>query len=234
MNTWAFIQMRMNSTRLPDKPFTLIDGKTLTERVYEQVQRFQGLDGIAFLSTTHPSDDKLEEFYQSHSIQFHRGSETNIVERFLDGARKFNADRIIRVWGDCPLIHHEVAARMLERHIEDRASMTTNSQPCTFPFGLNLEIYERATLEKISVDNRTSAPHFLEFPADFIKINKTIKMLTVEHNENLSHIDLTINYQNDIKFIERIYAKLERDYPNWSLDNLIEVSMSHHARYPAR
>lgn len=222
MKTWAFIQMRMNSSRLSRKPFALINGKTLTERVYEQVQKFQGLDGIAFLSTTHPADDELEEFYKTHNIPFFRGSENNIAGRFLGGANKFNADRIIRVWGDCPLIHHEVSDIMLRKHAEEYADLTSNSYPQSFPFGLNLEIYEHKTLQHI-IDS-TSDPYCLEFPAEFVRKDNSLKMINVEYPEDVSWINLAINYESERKFIEDIYKGLESSHPNWSLKDMISVS----------
>lgn len=219
MTTWAFIQMRMNSSRLPQKPFVLIHGKTLIERVYNQVCRSRGLEGIAFLSTINPKDDELEKFYKEHEIPFYRGSENDIVERFLEGAKHFKADRIIRIWGDCPLIHPEVIEIMLERHIFHFSEMTTNSHPQSFPFGMNAEIYNSSTLQKIY--DSTSDPYFREFPIEFVK-KSDIKLLNVLHNKNLSSINLTVNYEEDLIFINKIYKELEK-YPDKSLKNLIKV-----------
>lgn len=225
MKTWAFIQMRMNSSRLPRKPFALINGKPLIERVLGQVKRFGNLDGIAFLSTINPKDDELEAYYQKQGIAFYRGSENDIVDRFLQAANKFGADRIVRIWGDCPLVHHEVIEKMLLEHEKAGADMTTNSQPATFPFGLNVEIYNRTAFQRIF--DSSNDPFFREFPSEFIKKDSSMKLHSVKHSEDLSAITLTIDYEADRVLSEKIYAELEAKYPDWSLADLIKVCKEH-------
>jgi spore coat polysaccharide biosynthesis protein SpsF len=224
MKTWGFIQMRMNSSRLPRKPFALISGKTLIERVYGQVQRCHPLDGIAFLSTVDPKDDELQAFFEEKKIPFYRGSVDDIADRFLRAAEHFKADRIVRIWGDCPFVHHEVIEKMLAEHSQHHADMTTNSFPATFPFGLNAEIYNRATFEKIH--KSSNDPFFREFPIEYVK-KSGMKLLNVENPEDLSSFGLTIDYEADRQLAERIFEELEKKYPNWSLANLFEVCRAH-------
>ncbi len=221
MKTWAFIQTRMNSSRLPHKPFALIHGKPLLERVYEQVRRCKNLDGIAFVITVNPKDDVLQSDIEKRSLPFYRGSENDIVDRFLQASHQFGADRVVRIWGDCPLVHHEVIERMLVEHEKTGADMTTNSQPPTFPFGLNVEIYNRSALERIEAGS--ADPFFREFPIEFIKKNAEMKLLNVSHPEDISTIGLTVDYETDRILIEKLYAELEQNYPDWSLQNLIQV-----------
>jgi spore coat polysaccharide biosynthesis protein SpsF len=104
----AIIQARMSSSRLPGKVLIDIAGKPLLQHMLERVQKAKYLDGIVIATTTHPSDDILEQFCQAQNISCFRGSLPDVLDRCYHAASQFHADVIIRLTADCPLIDPRV------------------------------------------------------------------------------------------------------------------------------
>ncbi len=104
MNTVAIIQARMDSTRLPGKVLKMISGRPLLWHIVHRLQQCQQLDNIIIATTTKGADDAIAKFAAAHNIAVVRGSERNVLDRFLQAARQYDAELILRVCGDSPLI----------------------------------------------------------------------------------------------------------------------------------
>ena len=103
-NKLAIIQARMSSSRLPGKVVIDIAGKPILQHMLDRVQRAKMLDGVVLATTTDPSDDILVQFCQRQSIPCYRGSLHDVLDRYYQAATQFNADVIVRLTADCPLI----------------------------------------------------------------------------------------------------------------------------------
>ena len=100
INCDVFIPVRLNSSRLPKKHLQLINGKPALLHIIERLDICKEIRNVIVCCTTNSSDDELVNFLQKNKIKFYRGSEKDILERFLDAAKKFETDIIIDVEGD--------------------------------------------------------------------------------------------------------------------------------------
>ena len=144
MRIVAAVQARMGSTRLPSKSMMDIAGKPMAWRVVDRVRDAKLVDDVVLAIPDSPGNEPL------HWLQapFHAGSEEDMVSRLLGTARKFGADAIVRITADCPLIDPEVIDKVVGVYL-DRPffEYVSNSNPLTFPDGLDVEVYPLATLE---------------------------------------------------------------------------------------
>lgn len=101
MNIVAIITARWKSTRLPGKMLADIWGKPLLERVVDCIRQ-ANINEVVVATTR--SSKPIISFCREKNIPFHIGSETDILSRLYETSVKFNADVIVRVWGDCPLV----------------------------------------------------------------------------------------------------------------------------------
>src|ERR1700722_9037153 len=108
MNIVAIIQARMGSTRLPGKAFLDICGEPMLARVMSRCQRAKRLTSTVVATTTQPADDLLQDLSVSRGWPFYRGSENNVLDRYYQAAKQHNADIVVRITSDCPLIDPEV------------------------------------------------------------------------------------------------------------------------------
>lgn len=108
MNKLAIIQARMSSSRLPGKVLMDIAGKPMLERLIGRAQRARLIDRVVLATTTDPSDDILAEFCQRIDIPCYRGSMLDVLDRVYHAAIEFQAEIIVRLTADCPLLDPEL------------------------------------------------------------------------------------------------------------------------------
>ncbi len=104
LNKLAIIQARMSSSRLPGKVMQDIAGKPMLQHVIERARAARLVDQVVLATTNDPSDDVLQHFCQEQGHPFYRGSLNDVLDRFYRAAFQFQADVIIRLTADCPLL----------------------------------------------------------------------------------------------------------------------------------
>lgn len=104
MKTVAIIQARMGSSRLPGKVLMSLAGKPVLWHIIHRLRKCKTLDAIALATTMNPIDDPLIKFAKNEGIEAIRGSEDNVLERYYLAAKTMQADIIVRVTGDAPLV----------------------------------------------------------------------------------------------------------------------------------
>ena len=99
----AIIQARMGSTRLPGKVLKEVTGKQLLMYQIERVKTSKLLDKIIVATSALPKDDVIADFCERNNIACFRGSENDVLSRYYECAKEFQADIIVRLTADCPL-----------------------------------------------------------------------------------------------------------------------------------
>ena len=94
----------MKSTRLPGKILQKIGDQTMIEHVINQTQYSDRIDDVVIATTVSREDDIIEKFCIKNKIKLFRGSENDVLDRYYQCAKKYNADIIVRITSDCPLI----------------------------------------------------------------------------------------------------------------------------------
>ena len=113
MHTLALVQARMGSTRLPGKMMMDLCGYPVLHWVLYRLKRATGLAGIVLATTDLERDEPLAELALGLGIQVFRGSETDVLGRFIAAARRFGADPVVRVCADNPMIAPEEIDRLI-------------------------------------------------------------------------------------------------------------------------
>ena len=106
--TIAIIQARMSSTRLPGKVLREIAGEPMLARVIERAKRAKLVDEVVLATTTDPSDDPVAAFCAERGYNFTRGSLNDVLDRYYQAARQYEADVIVRLTADCPVLDPDV------------------------------------------------------------------------------------------------------------------------------
>src|SRR3954471_18735766 len=132
MHRAVIVQARMTSTRLPGKVLMDLQGKPMLQRQIERLQRCRRADEIVLAITTNADDDPIQALAEQLRIRVHRGSEHDVLDRYLGAARASDADVIVRVTSDCPLIDpHEVDAVIaaLSAEVDSAANVLERDLP---------------------------------------------------------------------------------------------------------
>jgi spore coat polysaccharide biosynthesis protein SpsF (cytidylyltransferase family) len=200
----------MSSTRLPGKVMLDLAGKPVIAQVFHQLSFSKRISKTVLATSTKEDDNILIEWAEKSKTPFYRGSIDNVLERFYKGAKYFNADIIVRVTGDCPLIDPEIIDLMLDKFIESDLDYFTNNNPPTFPDGLDVEIFSLVSFEKVY--RLAKLPSELEHVTPFYKTrNNIFKAENYLCVKDLQNYRWTLDTKEDYELIKIIYSNLFKE-----------------------
>ncbi|MDD4611359.1 MAG: glycosyltransferase family protein [Patescibacteria group bacterium] len=217
----CIIQARYGSTRLPGKVLLPLGGKTVIEQVISRVNQAKKIDKIILATTTKEEDDALEQICLKAGIDYFRGSEDDVLDRYYQAAKKFEAKNIIRITGDCPLLDPEIVDKIINIYKESGVDYATNVIPPTFPDGLDAEIFSFSILEKAW--HETSLASQREHVTIYFWQNQGIfKQKHLNNGIDLSTRRWVLDNPEDYEFMKQVFAKLYPVKPNFRLNDLLK------------
>ena len=215
MRTVAIVQARMGSTRLPGKVMLPLLGQPALTLVLRRLGRASTLDEVVVATTALPEDDPIVELSERTGHRVVRGSESDLLDRYLAAARVTDADVVVRATSDCPLIDPGVVDLVVEAFRESAVDYASNMLvPWTFPVGLAVEVVRRAALERAGREDRDPAwrehatPYLYRHPELF-------RLLRVPAEGDHSERRWTLDTPEDYTLIVRIYEAFGRDDFSW-------------------
>lgn len=212
----AIVQARMSSSRLPNKVLMNLGGRPVIEQVFHQLSFSKKIDDTILATSFDKSDDPLEQWAKKNNIKYFRGDLNNVLKRFFDAAVKFNADIIVRITADCPLIDPEVVDEVIKGFLSGNYDYYSNINPPTFPDGLDTEVFSFSALEKTYKNAKLLSE--IEHVTPYIRNNPDIFKIGNYSSENdFSHFRWTLDTIEDYEFISIIYEKLYKNnsYISW-------------------
>lgn len=213
-----FIQIRLESTRLPGKVLLPITDKLpLVDVLHHRIRRSQyySPQNTCFLTTKSPADDTLAAHFKKKTWQFLRGDEENVFSRFSEACRRFQPDYFFRICADNPLIESRFMDQLV--HTIDNADYdylsfaTPDATPVIKThYGFFAELVRADTFQQVDQSNLKQAarehvtPLFYENPDRF-----KIKLLEMPEALVDDRIRLTVDTQADLEIIREILAKVD-------------------------
>ena len=149
----AVVQARMGSVRFPGKMLEHLGEKNLLTWVLTRVSTAKRLDEVVLATSTSSQDDAVAELAGSLGTKVFRGSETDVLDRFVGAARAAKADLVVRVCADNPFVAGEELDRLVESHLSGDFDYSCNHQQRLdnrYVDGVGAEILSARLLEKIS------------------------------------------------------------------------------------
>ena len=204
------IQARMGSTRFPGKILEKIDEKNnLLKFLINQLENTKLLDKIIIATTTNEKDNIIEEFAKQNKLEFFRGEENDVLNRYFETAKKFSLDAIVRITSDNPLVDPELIDEGIEIFNSKKLDVVTTNQTNTFPYGVVFEIFSFKALEEI--EKKASSSSDREHVTQFFYSNKQkFKIYNLTSKIDASYICCSIDTSNDLKFIRELIKKIQK------------------------
>jgi spore coat polysaccharide biosynthesis protein SpsF len=211
----AIVQARMGSTRLPGKVLTDVGGKTVLARVVTRVRRARLIDEVIVATTSLTSDDPIVRECEYLGVCYFRGSESDVLDRYYQTAKRFRTQAVVRITSDCPLIDPQLAddtIRVFDFHAADYSS---NVIPRTYPRGLDTEVFTAAALERAW--REAGEPHQREHVTPyFYEHPETFRLASATADADYSRFRWTLDTPEDLELIRTIYSRFEnRDDFHW-------------------
>ena len=216
MRVVAIIQARMGSTRLPGKVLLDLAGEPVLARVVNRTQRATTLDEIVIATTTESRDEAIVELCSSRGLAHVRGSEDDVLDRYYEAARKYDADIVVRITSDCPLIEPEIIDLVVQELLKDGSLdyVSNTLPPRTFPRGIDVEAMTFKTLKRAWQEDKN--PAWREHVTPYIyRTPEKFRLKAVTNEKDLSHMRWTIDTWEDLEFVRRIYIHFGHDQFSW-------------------
>ncbi len=211
----------MASKRLPGKALLPLAGAPLLKRLIERVERSRLIDRLIVATTTDHADDPIADLCQNLTIDCHRGSHVDVLQRVTDAARTANATVVVRLTGDNPFVGGDLIDLVL-------AQFLANSPPCVyahnhgssgFPFGLFVEV---ATLEALEHATTSQEADDREHVTLFLRRNpQRFPSLTVRAPRPFLVDSVTVDTAQQYQRARQLFERLYRDNPQFGFDALM-------------
>ena len=114
MKLGILLQARMESSRLPGKVLKTVNGISPIKLIIDKMKYFKLEKNLIIATTNKKSDNEIIKLCKLNNIKYFRGSENNVLLRFLSCSKKFKIKTIVRITADCPFIDMYLLKKMIK------------------------------------------------------------------------------------------------------------------------
>jgi spore coat polysaccharide biosynthesis protein SpsF len=224
----AIIQARMRSNRLPGKVLKEILGRPVLELFLERLKRARRLASIIVAATEHRDDDPIEALSKRLGHPVFRGSDPDVLDRFVLCARAYPADWIVRVTSDCPAIDPRLVDEAIEAAVSKPGlQLVVNNLPRTYPHGMDVEVVSREALETAwreaeePREREHVTPFVRERPDRFPQFNLACP------EGPWGHLRVTLDTERDLDVLRRLFEDLYPTRPDFTWRDVVGALQRH-------
>lgn len=224
MKVVAIIQARMGSTRLPGKVMKTILDKHVILWDVDRVSLSKLIDEIVVAIPHRKENDVIVDTIKEYNdkIVTTRGSEDDVLDRYYNAAVQTNADVVVRITSDCPLIDPVVVDHVIEQFLNNDCDYCSNLLQRTYPRGLDAEVFSFDALSKAWNESKKDyerehvTPYITENPDKF-------KLLNASYDIDLSNLRWTLDTKEDFEFIDAVYQRIYPEKQMFFMDDVLDL-----------
>ncbi|EKT3956840.1 cytidylyltransferase domain-containing protein [Flavobacterium psychrophilum] len=228
IKTIIITQARTGSTRLPNKILKEVDGKSLLQIHIERLKRCTKISEIIVATTDNKKDEIIFNKTLDWGLSCYRGSENDVLDRFYQSVKDKNANWLVRVTSDCPLIDPKLVDQIITFAQDNNCDYCSNGLIENFPDGQDVEVFKFSAL-KLAWENATLKSE-REHVTPYIRNNtdfnggNLFKAMNFACEFNFSEIRMTVDEPRDFDLIQILIKKIGIDkdwleYTNYIIDN---------------
>lgn len=203
MKVVAVVQARMGSSRLPGKSMMPIKGYPMIELQLKRLSRCEKVDLIVVAASDSPNDQCLVDHVKSLGFECERGSEGDVLTRYIDVLKKHSGDVIVRITGDCPLVDPALVDLLIAQFLGEDADYLSNVDPHTYPDGLDIEVFKYPALERAHLESVTLYDR--EHVTTYIRKSDNFRKVSFKNPIDLSHLRWTVDYPEDLAVVSKVF-----------------------------
>lgn len=225
MKVIAILQARMGSTRMPGKVLKeLIPGQTLLGCLVERLRLSRTLSEIIIATSELEPDAAIDKFAAAQRVKCFRGSESDVLSRFVSAAGSDQNSIIVRLCADSPLHDGDLVDLCVNAYINQRDAVdyVSNMHPESFPYGTAVEVFPLDVLWRL--DRLTKEPQLREHVTSLVYHQPELfRTANVEHSRDLSAYRFAVDYPEDFAFAQAIYERLYHANQTFSWHDVVKL-----------
>ena len=216
MKNVAIIQARMGSSRLPGKVLRDVNGMTMLDRVVRRVKRCQYVHQVVVATSDLPIDRTIVDHCRDFGYSVFAGDHLDVLSRYVNAAIKFDADRVIRITADCPLIDTNVIDQVVIKLENDPfLDYACNFFPNRFyPRGLDAEAF---TIQTLMLTDKIARhkPQREHVTLQIYNNPSLYRIGSVQPRIDYSHFRWTVDTAQDLQLVNSIYRHFGHQRFQW-------------------
>jgi spore coat polysaccharide biosynthesis protein SpsF len=181
----------------------------MLEHLVMRLNSVPSIDQVVIATTINDADIPIIEFADKIGIPVFRGSENDVMGRVIGAAEASNADIIVEITGDCPIIDPDIVEQTIQMFLYNSAVYVSNAHVRSYPDGMDTQVFPLDSL-KLSASMTTD-------PLDREHVSRYIR----NHPEIFPHLHLiappslywpelgvTLDEYNDYVLLKKIIESL--------------------------
>ena len=224
-NVVVIIQARMGSSRLPGKVLMDISGKPMLWHVINRVKKSKKIDLIVVATTTEDEEYPILKLSRDIGVETFLGNEEDVLDRYYQAAKKFNADIIVRVTSDCPIVDPDIIDMFVDYYLDNSTNFDYIGvgKDSLCPNGVGCEVFSFKALHKAWLESKLLSER--EHVTPYIWKNDKIFRLgrPLKPKKDLSRLRWTVDEKRDIKFVRELYKDLYVEDNFFSTKDVLEL-----------
>ena len=199
------IEARMTSSRLPGKVLLPVLGQPMLHHLVKRLKAVPSIDAIVLATTVNATDDVLEAFARGEGIGCFRGSEDDVMARVIGAAASANADVVVEITADCPIIDPQIVEQLIRMFKVHDAAYVSNGHILTHPDGYGAQVFRLDTLKRSAamtddpLDHEHVTLHIRSHPELFSHVH-----LMAEPEVHWPELGLTLDEQADYELLKLV------------------------------
>lgn len=222
MKIVAIIEARMGSSRLPGKVLLPAMGRPLLAHLTSRLKAVPSIDEIVLATTVNMADDALVDFAEKDGIKVFRGSEEDVMSRVIGAAESAQADVVVEITGDCPIIDPDLVEQTIRVFKRNNAAYCANSFISSYPDGMDTQVMTLGALKKSftmtddPLDREHVSRHIVNNPQLFPHV-----YLIAPPSLHWPGLGLTLDEPADYELIRTLIENLGKDNPLFGCGDVI-------------
>jgi spore coat polysaccharide biosynthesis protein SpsF len=205
------VQARTGSSRLPGKVLADLGGRPMLRFLLDRLAPL-AVDDIVVATSTEERDDAVADLALAAGRPVVRGSEDDVLDRFVGALDTFPARHVVRITADCPLSDPQLIDAVVAHHLATRADYTTNTLPRTFPKGLDVEVVTADALRVAHAEATAAAEREHVMPFVYRRPER-FRLANLRNDQPLGEERWTVDTADDLERVRRITQQM-RDAGN--------------------
>ena len=228
MRVCCVVQARCNSERLPGKVLLPLGGQPVVERVLRAVLSARLISDVILATTTNESDGPLARVTERCGVRLFRGSEQDVLGRFVAALAGNDAEAVVRVTADDPLLDPQVIDKVIQRYLESPVDYASNILERSWPRGVDTEVISREALERSNreatlEEHREHVTIFARTRGDLFRLLN----VTAPKEETWPELRLCIDTAEDYEMIRQIFLALSFDPTRPGIGEIVRWLRAH-------
>lgn len=197
----------MGSTRLPGKVMRKIAGRPMIDYVVGRARCIPSVDEVIVATSVLDREAPLVEHLEETEVPVVRGPEEDVLDRYIRAMETHEADAVVRLTGDCPLLMPEVSERVIQEFLDDECDYASNTLERTHPRGLDTEIVSPDAMRHADAEATKTADR--EHVTRYIRQHSDrFSLCSITANQDRNDLRWTVDEEADLELMRKMYSEL--------------------------